>query len=88
MILVLEMFLLALWASQAYKKSEHRNLAETYITDASDATLIPRKYGTVATSTDDLHVSLFHLKLFINFILFFFANKIISICEKIRVSPW
>lgn len=55
MMLVLEMFLLALWASQAYKKSEHRNLAETYITDASDATLIPRKYGTVATSTDDLH---------------------------------
>ena len=60
MILVVEMFLLAIWASQAYKKAESRNLADTYMNDASDTTLVahkPDQKGTVATTTEDLHVS-------------------------------
>ena len=58
MLLVLEMFLLAILASVAYRRSEHRNLTETNLAEVGgEPTFDCRKLGTVATSTGDLHVS-------------------------------
>ena len=53
MIVVFEMFLLQVWASQAYKKAESRDLTDTLIRHGSHS----KTRGTVATSTHDLHVS-------------------------------
>ena len=59
MMLVFEMFLLAILASIAYRRSEHRNLTETNLAEAGgEPTFVCQKQGTVATSTNDLHVSL------------------------------
>ena len=53
MIVVFEMFLLQIWASQAYRKAESRDLTDTLIRHGSHS----KTRGTVATSTHDLHVS-------------------------------